>query len=139
MSNLLVQLEETNGFLRASGFGGDAMALILVIDDQEMVRITVKRILTSAGHDVVEAESGDAGIALYRERGPALVLTDLLMPDKPGGETIAELRESGATAKIVAMSGGDGLDLARELGADEVLEKPFRADALLAMVKKLID
>jgi len=115
------------------------MALILVIDDQEIVRITVKRILASAGHDVVEAESGDAGIALYRERGPALVLTDLLMPDKPGGETIAELRESGATAKIVAMSGGDGLDLARELGADEVLEKPFRADALLAMVKKLID
>ena len=114
------------------------MALILVIDDQDMVRITCERILASAGHDVIEAASGDDGIALYRDHRPALVLTDLLMPDKPGGETIAELRNGGADAKIVAMSGGDGLDLARSLGADEVLEKPFRADALLATVKKLI-
>ncbi|MGH6981345.1 MAG: response regulator transcription factor [Stellaceae bacterium] len=114
------------------------MALILVIDDQEMVRITVKRILASAGHEVVEAASGDAGVALYLQRQPVLVLTDLLMPDKPGGETIAQLRENGATAKIIAMSGGDGLDLAREIGADEVLEKPFRADALLALVRTLI-
>jgi CheY-like chemotaxis protein len=114
------------------------MALILVIDDQDMVRFTVRRILQSAGHEVMEAASGDAGIALYRQRPSALVVTDLLMPDKPGGETIAELRQSGATAKIIAMSGGDGLDRARELGADEVLEKPFRADALLAAVKKLI-
>lgn len=114
------------------------MARILVIDDQEMVRVTVRRILASAGHDVIEAASGDAGIALFRAHAPALVLTDLLMPDKPGGETIAELRDGGAACRIVAMSGGDGLDLARELGADEVLEKPFRADALLALVEKLI-
>lgn len=114
------------------------MALILVIDDQDMVRFTVRRILQSAGHEVMEAASGDAGIALYRAREPALVVTDLLMPDKPGGETIAELRESGANAKIIVMTGGAGIDTARHLGADLALEKPFRADALLAAVKQLI-
>jgi DNA-binding response OmpR family regulator len=114
------------------------MAVILVIDDQDMVRFTVKRILASKGHDVVEASSGDAGLALYRARPPALVLTDLVMPDRPGGEIIAELRKTGATAKIIAMSGGDGLDLARELGADATLEKPFRAEALLTAVAQLI-
>ncbi len=114
------------------------MALILVIDDQELVRFTVKRILAGKGHEIIEAATGDAGIALYRQRSPALVLADLVMPDKPGGETIAELRRSGATAKIVAMSGGDGLDKAKALGADAVLEKPFRADALLAMLASLL-
>ncbi len=114
------------------------MALILVIDDQDMVRFTIRRILASQGHEVIEAASGDAGIALYRQRSPALVLADLIMPDKPGGETVAELRQGGATAKIVAMSGGDGLDKAVALGADAVLEKPFRADALLAMVTSLL-
>lgn len=114
------------------------MALILVIDDQDLVRFTVKRMLAGKGNEIIEAASGDAGIALYRQRSPALVLADLVMPDKPGGETIAELRQGGATAKIVAMSGGDGLDKARDLGADAVLEKPFRADALLAMVTSLL-
>lgn len=114
------------------------MALILVIDDQDMVRFTVKRILTSKGHEVIEAASGNGGVVLYRERAPALVLTDLIMPDKPGGETIAELRQDGATAKIIAMSGGDGLDKARSLGADAVLEKPFRAEALLSLVTSLL-
>lgn len=114
------------------------MALILVIDDQDMVRFTVKRILASKGHEVVEAASGDAGLALYRARQPHLVVTDLRMPDKPGGEIITELRQSGASAKIIAISGGDGLDLARELGADATLEKPFRAEALLAVVAQLV-
>jgi DNA-binding response OmpR family regulator len=119
-------------------YGVNFVALILVIDDQDMVRFTVKRILASKGHDVVEAASGDAGLALYRARPADLVVTDLIMPDKPGGAIIAELRQSGAPVKIIAMSGGDGLDLARDLGADATLEKPFRAEALLAVVAQLI-
>jgi CheY-like chemotaxis protein len=113
------------------------MALILVIDDQDMVRFTVRRILASKGHQVVEASSGEAGLALYRAHPTDLVVTDLRMPDKPGGEIIADLRQSGAAVKIIAMSGGDGLDLARELGADATLEKPFRAEALLAAIAQL--
>jgi DNA-binding response OmpR family regulator len=113
------------------------MALILVIDDQDMVRFTVRRMLASKGHEVIEAATADAGIALCRERRPALVMTDMIMPDKPGGETIVELRRSGAAGKIVAMSGAD-LDMATGLGADAVLEKPFRAETLFETVTKLI-
>ncbi|HEY5208537.1 MAG TPA: response regulator [Stellaceae bacterium] len=114
------------------------MALILVIDDQDMVRFTVKRMLASKGHEVIEAASGDAGVALCRAHGPALVVTDMIMPDKAGGETIQELRQSGSLAKILAISGGADLDMATRLGADAVLEKPFRAEALLETVARLI-
>jgi DNA-binding response OmpR family regulator len=100
--------------------------------------MTVKRILESAGHEVLEAAGGDAGIALCQARNPALVVTDMVMPDKPGAETIMGLRNAGAVAKIIAVSGGPELDMATEFGADAVLEKPFRAEALLATVAKLI-
>jgi CheY-like chemotaxis protein len=112
------------------------MALILVIDDQDMVRFTVRKMLASKGHEIIEAATADAGIALCRERGPALVVTDMIMPHKAGGETITELRRSGA-AKILAMSGAD-LEIATRLGADAVLEKPFRAETLFDTVAKLI-
>ena len=113
------------------------MALILVIDDQDMVRFTVRKMLASKGHEVIEAATADAGIALCRERSPALVLTDMIMPDREGRETIAELRRLGGAAKILAMSGGD-LETATEFGADGVLEKPFRAETLFETVEKLI-
>jgi DNA-binding NarL/FixJ family response regulator len=113
------------------------MALILVIDDQDMVRFTVRKMLASKGHEVIEAATADVGIALCRERRPALVMTDMIMPDRPGGETITELRRSGVAGKIVAMSGAD-LELAMRLGADAVLEKPFRAETLFDTVAKLI-
>jgi CheY-like chemotaxis protein len=142
---MLVQFGLADAFLapRAGRFGAaaretDGMALILVIDDQDMVRFTVRRMLASKGHQVIEASSGDAGIALCREHGPALVVTDMIMPDKAGGETIQELRQSGSLAKILAMSGGADLDMATRLGADAVLEKPFRAEALLETVARLI-
>lgn len=114
------------------------MAIILVIDDQESVRRTVTRILISAGHEVIEAEDGKAGIALWQKHGPALVVTDIFMPNKEGIETIRELRKSRASAKILAISGGPYLAIAQELGADAVLKKPFRAEALLATIATLI-
>ncbi|HEX4111751.1 MAG TPA: response regulator [Stellaceae bacterium] len=114
------------------------MALILVIDDQDMVRFTVRRMLASKGHEVIEAATAGAGIALCRERRPALVMTDMIMPDKAGADTIAELRRSGGAGKILAMSGGADLEAATQLGADAVLEKPFRAETLFETVTKLI-
>lgn len=113
------------------------MALILVIDDQDMVRFTVRKMLVSKGHEVIEAATADAGLALCRERRPALAMIDMVMPDRPGGETIFEVRQSGTAGKILAMSGAD-LERATQLGADAVLEKPFRVETLLDAVAKLI-
>jgi DNA-binding NtrC family response regulator len=114
------------------------MALILVIDDQDMVRFTLRKMLASKGHEVIEGASAAAGIALCHARGPALVLIDMIMPDQPGDRTIAELRGAGAGAKIIAMSGGADLDMATQAGADAVLEKPFRAETLFETVARLI-
>jgi DNA-binding response OmpR family regulator len=117
--------------------------LVLVIDDEPDIRALMVRMLATAGYEVLLAESGRAGIHLFAERLPTVVITDLLMPESDGLETIQAIRRIKADAKILLISGGGSfgsvalgnlLTMARELGADEVLEKPFGRDALLEKV-----
>jgi CheY-like chemotaxis protein len=120
------------------------MASVLVIDDDPITRTVVGAILESAGHIVSEAADGDAGLTTFSSIWPDLVITDILMPGKDGIETIRELRTISPAVKIIALSGdvrfdGPGiLEAARLLGADEVMEKPFRNDQLLRIVAKLL-
>ncbi|MSP49104.1 MAG: response regulator [Alphaproteobacteria bacterium] len=119
------------------------MAQILLIDDDDVRRMLVN-MLVADGHEVHEASNGDAGIALYDKVLPELVITDILMPDKDGIETIMALKRNHPDLKILAISGGgrsgtmDFLDMARALGADETLQKPFRRAELLNAVVRLI-
>jgi DNA-binding response OmpR family regulator len=114
---------------------------ILLIDDDEMLRQTIRKMLESAGHEVVEAENGRAGLDAFRKQGIDAVVTDIIMPQKEGIETIRELRALDAQVRIVAISGGgrthkmDFLNLATKLGATATLAKPFRKEALLACVE----
>jgi CheY-like chemotaxis protein len=121
------------------------MARILVIDDEEDVRLVVGGVLRAAGHEVLSAADGAQGIALLRERGAAnvqLVITDILMPEKEGLETIRDLKADFPDVKVIAMSGG-GKKLkstshfftADELGAQGVLLKPFGPKELLDAVQ----
>ncbi len=120
------------------------MARILVIDDEELVRYTLRAILESADHEVVEAKDGNEGIASCKAHPADLVITDIIMPEKEGMETIIELRHAYPDVKIVAISGGgriagsDYLKLARKLGADEVMPKPFQMDEVLSMVRRVL-
>jgi CheY-like chemotaxis protein len=120
------------------------MADILIIDDDEALRRAMRRILERAGHQVREAEDGARGLALYREQEADVVVTDLIMPEKEGIETIIELRESYPGVKILAMSGGgavgpDGpLTDARFLGADASLPKPFSVEDLQDAIARLL-
>ena len=68
------------------------MAEILVIDDDRQLRRLLSRVLKGAGHTVQEANDGKEGIALFHRTRPALVITDIVMPDTEGIETIQELR-----------------------------------------------
>ena len=68
------------------------VARILVIDDDEPVRVSLRRALGMAGYEVVEATNGDEGVRLHREEPFDLVITDILMPEKDGLEVIRELR-----------------------------------------------
>ncbi len=107
------------------------MADLIIIDDDATLREVLTTALTQSGHTVRQAGDGDAGIRLYRQRPADLVITDIVMPDKEGLDTIIELRRDYPTARIIAMSGGLAHDpklylhMAEKLGARLVLYKPF--------------
>lgn len=114
------------------------MASILIVDDQDMVRRTLRNALEAEGLEVREAGDGDEALRLYRMAPADVVVTDIVMPNKEGIETIFELRRASTRVKIIAMSGrdtADFLDMARKLGADHVLRKPFEMRILVGLVK----
>jgi DNA-binding response OmpR family regulator len=116
------------------------MAKILIIDDDTTMRTLIGRMLSDGGHDVLEAPDGALGLELLQRDGPSLVITDLLMPGKEGFETIRDLKGRAPKVPIIAISGRgvDYLSMARKLGADQTLAKPFKAGDLLAAVETLL-
>lgn len=104
------------------------------------MRRLIARILTRAGYDVLEARDGKEGLRLFHGHRPLLVITDLVMPQAEGIETIRELRNQAPDLPIIAISGRDVmfLDVARKLGANVAIAKPFRASELVGAVKTLI-
>ncbi len=114
---------------------------VLVIEDETALRQTIRRMLESAGHEVVEAENGRSGIEAFRKHRLDAVVTDIIMPNKEGIETIRDIRALDARIRIVAISGGgrtrnfDFLRIAGKLGATATLAKPFKRDQLLACVE----
>ena len=120
------------------------MATILVIDDEPFMLDFVRKILESAQHRVLTATSADSGIEAYREHRPDLVITDLIMPEKDGLETIRDLRRIDPAARIIAISGGgrsgytNALEAAKAFGAQATLRKPFAPNVLLDAVVKVM-
>jgi CheY-like chemotaxis protein len=124
------------------------MSLVLVIDDSDSVRRSLKAMLESAGHDVAVAFDGVDGVTQFRDQPFDLVISDIVMPRKDGLQTVRELREMTAAVPIIVMSGGfrcvDGGDnqreiddllfIAEEVGATRTISKPFSRGDLLAMV-----
>lgn len=120
------------------------MARVLLIDDDEFFRSMVSAVLRSTGHEVVEAADGPQGLDRHRVGGFNLVITDLIMPEKEGIETIVELCRREPSLPIIAMSGSGRfspqgyLDVAAKVGARLVLAKPFSTSELLAVVDRLL-
>lgn len=118
------------------------MPNILVIEDDPQFRRLLLRILRSAGHTVTEAQNGKVGMDRCRQQTPDVVITDLLMPEQEGIETIRELRREAPTTPILAISGAIDpvlLHAATALGATASLAKPFAPDELLAAIRDLVD
>jgi len=120
------------------------MAKILVIDDDPMVRQTIFKILRRGGHEVVMAEDGLRGMAAFRKERPDVVITDIIMPEQEGIQTIKQIRLEMRDAKIIAISGGgrvgnaDFLSMAQKLGANEILAKPFLPEELMGRVQNCL-
>jgi CheY-like chemotaxis protein len=121
------------------------MRRILLVDDNETFRRSLREVLQQAGYEAQAAEEGAAALKLYRQQPFDLVITDLLMPGKEGLETIMELRRLQPELKVVAISGGgridanDYLPMAKKLGATETLAKPFTSEQILGVVAGLLD
>ena len=120
------------------------MAKILVIDDDELVRSTVAAALEHAKHEVVQASDGQEGVNTFQGGKFDLVVTDIIMPEKEGIETIIEIRQRDPQVKIIAISGGGRtsnqifLDVAKKFGAVDVLPKPFTPKQLVTMVQQVL-
>jgi CheY-like chemotaxis protein len=120
------------------------MGRILIIDDDVQILNMLRQILEREGYEVVSAINGNEGIRLYREKPTDLIITDLIMPEKDGIETIMELRRDFPDVKIIAISGGGRshprpyLNSAKELGAQYAFAKPVKREELLKAVRELL-
>jgi CheY-like chemotaxis protein len=120
------------------------MAHILLIEDDDGVRVMLRDTLVHYGHEVTEARNGREGLELYFQIKPDLLITDIVMPEKEGLELLMELRKRHQHAKVIAISGGgqkqraDYLQMARLMGAAQVLAKPFGNEALRAAVADVL-
>lgn len=120
------------------------MSRILVIDDDRIVRETLKVILTQGRHEFHFANDGRQGLAAFTEYKPDLVITDILMPEKEGIETIRDIRRLAAKVPIIAISGGGRvgnmsfLQVAEQFGANRAFAKPFEPKELLQAIDDLV-
>lgn len=118
---------------------------ILVIDDDELIRTTLKTTLEKVGYEVTLAAEGRSGLKAFAAKPADLVITDIIMPDTEGIETITQLRRQYPDLPIIAVSGGgrtgrkEFLEVAQKLGASRVIAKPFSRDKLLDEVRGLLD
>jgi CheY-like chemotaxis protein len=117
------------------------MPKILVIDDDAIVRQTLTTVLEDGGYEVFMADDGLRGMTAFRSGRPDLVITDIIMPEQEGLQTITEIRRERPDAKIIAISGGgriantDFLKMAKALGAMAAIPKPFDPDELVSVVR----
>jgi len=120
------------------------MARILVVDDEEIVRFTLRQMLEKEGHEVFEAANGQEALNCFEDSRVNLIITDIIMPEKEGIETIVELRRRRPDVKIIAVSGGgrtmtmDYLEIAERLGADSALAKPLERQAVVGAVARAL-
>lgn len=130
------------------------MARILIIDDEEDVRIALQQVLERAGYEVSVAATGNEGLDLLNKERADLVITDVIMPGIDGITTARKIREKYRGTRIIVISGGGKaapepyepdaistrsyLASASSAGADRTLTKPFDRDELLRVVRSLL-
>ena len=120
------------------------MAHILVIDDDPVLRRVITLALEAAGHTVLRCENGRKAVDFLAHDHTDLLITDIIMPEMDGVETVRAARRLAPSLPILAISGGgsfapdDYLGMARAFGATDVLPKPFHPPDLVARVAQLL-
>ncbi len=118
------------------------MARILITDDEPSIRLLAGAILKASGHTVLEASSAREALRINEESPVDLVVTDLVMKEMDGTELLRRLRISHPQTRVIAVSGDRHstiyLNMAKLLGADRILAKPFPPEALATLVEQVL-
>jgi len=120
------------------------VAKILIIEDDEEVREYLESVLSRAGYEVLSAANGKAGVEAFIDNPADVVITDIIMPEKDGIETIMDLRRRNSNLKVIAISGGgraepeNYLHSAKLLGANKTMKKPFTNEEMLQAIRDLL-
>ena len=120
------------------------MAIIVIVDDDPTIRMIAGEMLRHEDYAVVEASDGNEALGVVAILPVDLVVLDMLMPNKDGLETIAELKVTHPDVRILAISSGGQMDkemllrTALAFGADEALPKPLHADTFAETVARLL-
>lgn len=121
------------------------MFKILLIDDEANILFMLKKMLERYGYETELALNGAEGIEKFKKSNPDLVITDIIMPEKEGLETIREMKRIKSDLKIIAMSGGgkvsaeNYLTIAKIFGASKLIAKPFTIKDMLSAVRELLN
>lgn len=115
----------------------------LIIDDEPLVRRSLKRALEMKKHKVTEASDGTAGLEIWKTQKPDVVFLDVLMPGLSGPQVLQEIGTDRGSAKVLlisAYSGDYNLETAQKMGADLFVAKPFEdVFALVTMAEELFN
>ena len=120
------------------------MARILVCEDDVVFQELVRTVLAKDGHEITCVDGGNQALSAIAREPFDLLVTDIVMPDKDGLETIREIRSKRSELPVLAMTSGlpnlkaEFLKAASALGADGVIQKPFKASDLRAQVTALL-
>ncbi|MCD6598260.1 MAG: response regulator [Bacteroidales bacterium] len=120
------------------------MSRVLVIDDEPYILLMLKKLFEKEGFEVDIAINGDEGIRIFSKYPADVIITDIVMPEKEGLETIREFKQTNPDLKIIAISGGgridskEYLDSARLFGASKVFRKPFKQREMVNAVNELL-
>jgi DNA-binding NtrC family response regulator len=120
---------------------GKTMSRILIIDDEPVLRLTLRYLLEQEGHQVWDAENGRVGVDICRSEHPDLVITDIVMPEQEGVATFEILHQEFPRMPVIAMSGAQAPTTIRTAAASGKLSyvmKPVDTSSLFSLIQRVL-
>lgn len=118
------------------------MKNILIVDDTEFMRLTIRRILEEGGYNVIdEAENGAVAVEKFKTHKPDLVLMDITMPVMDGLEALKRIKEMDSSSKVIIVSALGQEAIVREAianGAATFIVKPFKGERLIELIARVL-
>lgn len=114
---------------------------VLVVDDEKLVNIDLRKIINSEGHDVITTQNGIDTASVVEDSNIDLVFPDLMLPDITGVEVLKEIKKMKSNLPVVIITGypdSEVMNLALELGPISVLKKPFNREQIRCLLKILL-